>query len=555
MTGPRSLSRDAGDGPAEARVTDHGEGSAEERSAGRAAWPELTRTDYLAFGFMLAVVAVVTLPRLPPGICFNDPGDLQLASVTLGIMHPPGYAGYVTLGYLASWIPWVDPAYLVSLACLASGMAALLLCALIPLRLGVNPWIASACALALFAYPRVWSNLIAPEVYAPSLAFLAAAVYAIMRYARLGRRRDLLVGAALLGFALANRPPVLLTLPFFLIAWWSARQRWEGSWRRSAASLSLAVACGALPGLYSLGYLWVRDRPDISYNYIDMHNAEANVLPEAAEGWRAKIQRIVWQTRAIQFSGQMGNTLPGVRSKLRWLRHAVFGFLSTTTVAAALFLAVLGAGVIHRRCRASAWLLSGLAFGSVAFVCAYRVYGQAADLLPLLFALTVVSGVTASLFLDAVIPPILRRQADTVRQVVPIALFVTLSLLHLFNVPRRPQTALAANALPYLAELDMATLPKDTVICSSWHHSLPLLYAKHIISKRSDIEIINAMPDRWPEWIAEIEEGRATRRRPILAVRKCAALDGFVVTPYRNVWRVERAQPGSKTATHEMKKP
>lgn len=55
-----------------------------------AAWPKLKGLDRLAVALALAVIGVVTIPRLPPGVCFSDSGDLQLASATLGIMHLPG---------------------------------------------------------------------------------------------------------------------------------------------------------------------------------------------------------------------------------------------------------------------------------------------------------------------------------------------------------------------------------------------------------------------------------------------------------------------------------
>ena len=179
-----------------------------------AGWAKLRRADWIAPGLAVVFISVLAIPRLPPGVCFADAGDLQLASATLGIMHPPGYAGYATLGWFVSRVPGVDPAYMVSLACFASGLTAIWFCMLLQIRLGVSSWIAGALGLALTAHPRVWSNLLAPEVYAPTLALLAGAAYLLVRSVHRGVRRDMLLAALLYGLALANRPPLLFMLPY-----------------------------------------------------------------------------------------------------------------------------------------------------------------------------------------------------------------------------------------------------------------------------------------------------------------------------------------------------
>jgi len=279
----------ASDGMAEVVVTD------------RPAWRRLGRFDRLAVVLTVVIVTVATIPRLRPGVCFSDAGDLQLASATLGIMHPPGYAGYATIGYILTRVPGVEPAYVVSLACLATGIVALILCLMIQVRLGVSPWIAGSLALALLLHSRVWTNLVVPEVYMPSLALLLGSAYCLMRYAQLGRRRDVYIAGLLFGLVLANRPTVVWMLPFFLAAWWLARGCWEPSWRRWARTFLWLACCGIGPGLYSLGYVWVRDSPSVTYNYIDHKNAEVRLLPEADAGWEAKAERLAWHVSGREF--------------------------------------------------------------------------------------------------------------------------------------------------------------------------------------------------------------------------------------------------------------
>jgi len=470
---------------------------------------------------MVIVLAAVTIPYLPPGISFSDAGDLQLASATLGIMHAPGYAGYVTLGYLVTRVPGVDPAYMVSLACLAAGIIALTLCMLIQVRLGVNPWAASALVLALTAHSRVWKNLVIPEVYAPSLAFLLGAVYLLVKYARIGRRRDLFIAAALFGIALANRPTVVWTLPFFILAWWLARARWDTSRGRSARTFLWITLCGALPGLYSLGYLWVRDAPTTLHNYLDEHNAENHVLPEVTDGTRAKLKRLWYQVSAREFKRFIGNTWWGAWKRLDWIYKEFFLYQPVRFVIV-LFMLGSAAAITFSRCRCSFTLLMGLAFGNAAFICTYNIYGQAADLLPLMCCATVLAGVAVSTLLPA--------HGTGLRRWTGIVLLLGMCVVTVWHAPQR-RTRKTADASRFLAGVNMKTLPQDAVICSTWGKSTPLWYAKYVLTKRHDVDIINTTTNRWMDRVKALPD------RPVFVVAKASDLERYTLTPFRAMKR------------------
>ena len=78
-------------------------------------WPKLHPLDRAAIAVTLGIAIAVTVPRLPSSICLGDSGGIQLAAATLGITHPPGYVGYMSLAHLFTLVPGVDPAYMVSL--------------------------------------------------------------------------------------------------------------------------------------------------------------------------------------------------------------------------------------------------------------------------------------------------------------------------------------------------------------------------------------------------------------------------------------------------------
>lgn len=497
-----------------------------------------TRSDWLVTAGVVALLAVLTVYRLPPGVCFGDAGGFQLAAATLGITHPPGYAGYVTAWYLLSRVPGVEPAYIVSLSCLAASLAVVAVLMLVQVRLGVPVGLAGAAALGLTAHPRFWSNMLAPEVYMLSLSLPAVAMYLLVRYGDSGRRWYSLAAAFLLGAALANRPPIALMLPFFVGAWWLAHRRWAISTRHAVGKLVAMVAVALVPGLYSLGFLWIRDTADAPYNYLEQFNAETGELPPVDGGAVAKARRIAWLVTGRQFRDRMGNDWRGVRAKLRWLRTELLWFTPVTVVIgpsvhvldgfiAALFglMMIIGAIVACRRSSVATACTVGLGIGSLGFVCLYRMYGGAADILPLLFAITVLIGVAVS------VP--LHHRSPRMKAALGYVLLGVMAVATVVHVPRRADIAATVNAEPYLAELDMPTLPRGAVICSDWGHSTPLWYAQYVRYRRDDILVMNARERAWQGMTVD------KRDRPILATSRPQPWDGYDVQRYRNLWRLE----------------
>lgn len=504
---------------------------------------------------LLGFITWIALPKLPEGICFDDPGDLQLVSATLGIAHPPGYPGYATVGFLLTRIPWVDPAYVISVACMATGLVALAVCMLLQRHFGVNIWFASALTLALAAHPRFWTNLRAPEVYMPTLALVVSSAYLLLRYAKCGRRWNLVLAVFLFGFALGNRPPVLFAAPFFLIAWNMARKKWGTGPSRGWYDLAWMVPLAAAPTFYSFGYIYVRDQPDTCYNYIDNHNEELNVLPESSDGVRAKIRRTVWHLSGEQFREYMGTNWRGLVGKLRWLRTQV-AFESPFTdilvfvmltiglepppsawypqidVYALATLALIGLILGFRRCRISSWLLTGLAVSCVVFVLAYKVFGQAADLLPLLFAETVALGILGSRLFPA--------GGGWVRQTTAFCVAVGAGVLFAFHVPARDPNSTGVAASNFLSEIDLATFPGPAVICSDWRESVPLRYAQCVLTPRPDLHIVTSGPELWRN-LAEQET-----TRPVYAADALNSGGVCELEPFRNVFQLHCPKQSGK---------
>lgn len=515
------------------------------------AWPRLGWKGRLPVVLTLIVLAVTTVPHLPPGVCFSDGGDLQVASATLGIMHPPGYPGFVTLGYLVTRLPWIQPAYAVSFACLVAGLTALLLGILICARLGVNVWLACAGFLLLTTDKHIWYHLVAPEIYAPSLAVLLGAVYLLIKYARLGHRSDLYWAGFLFGFVVANRPTAVWTFPFFVIAWLCVRKRWDGSWRQSLRPIMLTGLCVVLPGLYAVGFLWVRDNPQTAYNYIKHHNNEWHYLPEPTEGVAAKARRVYWHLTAREFERHMKYTWKDVSKRLKiFLFDQFFLYrlveivdvpLTIGPLTFVLLIPVLlyACVITYRRCRATFWLMLGLGVGNTIFIATYHIHGQAADLSPLMVGGLVMLTAGLSHLLIRVMGGY--KRLTTLVSITLMGLCSTAAFLQGNETGARTWT----DAEGFLAEVDLGTMPPESAICSTWKESPALWYAKHVLTNRDDIEILNTTTSRWSERIE-----RQPVDRPSFAVFKAPQLDAYRPTPFRNLWRLQRPPVSDSTETN-----
>ncbi len=506
----------------------------------------LGRTIPSAFSIAVAVglVTILVLPRLAPGVCYGDSGDLQLAAATLGIAHPPGYPGYASILHLFTYIPGIEPAYAVSLACLGCGLVVLWACALTQMHFGVHPYAASAISLLLTAHPAFWSSLIAPEVYMPSLALIAVTVVLVLRFDRTADRQALLAAALLFGILLANRPPSAFIFPFLLLSIGIARgrrarqarksqgvvqsQRSRQSqgvvqspcasrtrWRWAAVAVLLFVPAGQ-----ALSYVWLRDRPETPQNYIKQYRAEFETLPPVDSGASAKWQRAVWLLTGRQFHSNLVDSWGGLYGRWRWLKMQVpfTGFQNLI----GLFFLVLGAVTAWRRYPAGCTALVGVGIGGAIFLCTYRIGGQAADILPVWYAILTLAGIG----LVHVFP----CEAASRRGWLAAAVYIIVMVATWYDAPQR--RAHNHDASAFLLALDMPTLPQNAVICTMWDHAAPLIYAQSVTDDRSDVRVIIAMPKHWQ---------RLTQRyadRPVFCERPPADSADAYWLPYRNLWRL-----------------
>jgi hypothetical protein len=457
---------------------------------------------------------------------------LQVASATLGIAHPPGYVAYVSLGHLLTRLPGLPPAYGVTLGCFAAGLGALILCGMLQVRLGASAWIGAALTLALAGHPRIWGNLIVPEVYAPTIALELGAACLLLRYLRRRNGRRLLGVGVLVGLALASRPPVLLVLPAFALALWVGWRRGHVGRGHRVRDATLGLVGVLLPCAYTLAYVYVRDAPETRWNTIEHFDTEFAGLPAADSGPMAKLERVAWLVTAAQFRGQLGGAGTDGFARLRTLVDRL-GLTNDGWFVVAVCLVILGAVRMSRRDPAVAIALGGIMLGSAVFFCAYRVYDSAADVLPVLFAGTVFAGTAASSVFPA--------QLGWGRRAAAIGIFTAVCVWISCNLERGSAVAREADATDYVAGAELASVPDHALIFATWRKAPALCYGCCVDAGRPDVRIVPARPSRWATLAREAGSGPDGRRRPVFFAERITPPPGYTLKRWEQLWQLGTA--------------
>ncbi len=493
--------------------------------------------DCLAVLLLIIFVGAIFFPQLPPGICLGDFGDLQLAARHLGIVHPPGYPLYAALLHIATWVPGVDDMFAISAACLLLGLVWMACGAKLLIRLGVNAWVAAAVFVLLCQYPRVRLNLFAPEVYTPTLAFLAVSVLLLFRYERDGRMRDILLAAFCFGVAAVSRPPVALAAPFFVAGWAVARSWRNETHRKKIAELGLIVVFAAVPAMMSVGYLLARDDPGSKYNYVDHFNADESPLPPVEAGFSARLERIRWLMSGAQFNEYLGGGGGPryLRNRLNWLRGELAPYGMVTFILFAVT-TLIGFVRVFRASRATGLAVLGLMVQGSVYVMIYHMHGQAADLLPVLFGGVICFAATVSWIFE--------RFGSYSN---PAAIgFFCLSCVWTFSETARlgftSPAWIDGSQTAVNAQLD--SLPQDAVILAMWDESVPFRFAQLHLADRPDIMIVTSSTVRWLALAERFAGGHSLPKvgdagRPVFVSREIQRpefdLEAF---PPSSLWRM-----------------
>jgi hypothetical protein len=176
-------------------------------AAGR--WPVLPAL--AVFTFALALYLSTLAPTITWRFDGSDSGELASAAFTWGVAHPTGYPFWTLLGFLATRLPFADPAWRTNFLSAVCGAAAAAFIALASIRLidrlvpappfAVRLVAGVTTGLALAAAPTFWGQSILTEIYSLHSLLLAVVLWLIVLPTP-GRIRPALPLAC--GFALTN---------------------------------------------------------------------------------------------------------------------------------------------------------------------------------------------------------------------------------------------------------------------------------------------------------------------------------------------------------------
>jgi hypothetical protein len=231
-----------------------------------------------AFGRAFAIAAPIAVAilatamavwRLMPGVGFWDTAEFQTVPPILGTAHPTGYPTYVLLGWLASIVltPFGEAAFRMNLlSAIFVGVACGITVDLVRV-LTRSTILGTVAGLGLAATPIVWSIGTHADPHALHLAFVAAIVWALVRWERARREhpdradRWLVAAAALTGLSVGNHSLTLLLAPPIALYVLVVEPRVVLRWKLVLACalavvapavlvyLELPIRAGLIPGL------------------------------------------------------------------------------------------------------------------------------------------------------------------------------------------------------------------------------------------------------------------------------------------------------------------
>ena len=317
----------------------------------------LNRWDILAALLVGVFSLSAYLRTLAPDILYGDSAEFQTLASTFGVAHPSGYALYLMVAKVFTWLPWHNLAWRVSL--LSAVMGALGLVGMYwMIRLLDGSRSGALLGAVMVGIGRTfWSQAVIAEVY--TLAALTVLAVLLLLFAwqndPLRRLRWLFLAALLVGLSLhitvvVMAPPMMLFVCRTLAASHQPTRQWV---RTLGAGLAGALTGAAIFLLATLALVW--HNPSTSHVQVTLlpsHSAwalDAADLDSPLEQLMAIVFGVQWQHSL--FSGNMAFMLAELKHYLKWLLNydlAIWAFP----------LALVGWGVLLRRRRGWAAFLA-----------------------------------------------------------------------------------------------------------------------------------------------------------------------------------------------------
>lgn len=219
------------------------------------------------FLFLIIFLSLfVYIYTLLPTTDFGDIGELQAASCTLGIVHPPGYPTYVILGKLFTFLPFASPAWRVNFMSAFFSTGSLILFFIISSKIYKSEIIAFLTTLILAFSQNFWFFSLVAEMYSLNVFFMMLFLFFIL-FSLKGRvKKDLkkyCLFFFLLGLAQGNHRNITLITPLLVLYLFGKKPKIFLNFRR-ALKMLIFFLLGL--GIYFFIPLRASQNPYLNYN-------------------------------------------------------------------------------------------------------------------------------------------------------------------------------------------------------------------------------------------------------------------------------------------------
>ena len=168
------------------------------------------------FGFAAFVIFLLFQAQ---AVVAGDSGDMVTAAVTFGVPHPPGYPLYSFIGWLASQLPFLTPAWRVGLLSSLPHAIVIALVYLLVSRLTKKRLIGVFSALLLLSNYIFFLYSVTPEVFGLFDLFFIGIIYLLIR------RHSLSLVTFVFGLSLTHHHVILFLVPACVYWLWGVRFR------------------------------------------------------------------------------------------------------------------------------------------------------------------------------------------------------------------------------------------------------------------------------------------------------------------------------------------
>ncbi len=206
------------------------------------------RLDALAGGLLGLSALGAYLRTLAPGLLYGDSAEFQTLAATFGVAHPSGYALYLLLAKIFTWLPFRSVAWRVNLLSAVMGALALVGVYWMARHLTGSRTGALLGALLLGVGKTFWSQAVIAEVYTTAALTLVGVVGLLYAWHLDPARRAtfLFLASLLVGLSLHITVVVMAPALGAFVCWTlAATHQPFRQWRRAFLSATGGALAGA----------------------------------------------------------------------------------------------------------------------------------------------------------------------------------------------------------------------------------------------------------------------------------------------------------------------